>query len=828
MNRTIFRSVRIQAVAVCFCGLITCFQSGQPLSASDPPANGNIPAGNASLFPIEHKGALTNPFEGLVIGNGDLAASTQVFHDELVLTLGKNDIWDSRIRYRTEESVLKHDDLIASNGHPDTISDNKMLTSTDWVRKSNPGPSPKPAGTIRIIHPGLSDTKLSSRIDISKGILTVEYGFWNGKLIVETFIHRQKNSLMMKLSAEGDIPWLSIIMEKMPDYALADMPPPEVRKNPSMVPQTISQTIPGKYGVDDFSWHLAAAFPGHGDGVRVWGVVKFPYALKEDIRIEDGESAYFTVGVATDRDGPAPSLSRAAGLAGQAGREHYENMRMSSIDAWNDFWSASAVEMEDEELEALWYRSMFGFACHLKPGAQAPGLNANIPIYDFTAWNGFYTWNHNVQKWYFPALPVNHPEWYDVFAELIRQHIPVFEYLADLLFGLEGVYCDLMTAPFAPPERAKTHDRFGRALAHTGWLSMMLFQHYQFTCDRDWLEKNAYPYIKKAAEFYANYLDKYQDESGDIYPSIRLEDSGWYPGFVGNRNVVTDLIMFPKAFRSAISASMILGVDRKERERWKDCLERIPEIEYGWKDGKGWYALCKDWEKVWPDFEDYLYHARYSRWGCGGWPVFPGEHLEGDEEGGLTAALRDLLSHVDMSGLPDRMRMLGTFHGEATVMPFIRMGMTEKYPEIRRLLLDHTFRSGQFSPYATGEEVYVRIAHTYSWRIVENQYMPILGIAEMLLQSQGNVIRFFPFWPEDQYASFRNLRARGGFMVSAHKQPGDGISASVTSLCGNPCRIRWTEKMLPVVTRDGKKIPCKTDGGDIVFETEADVTYDIR
>jgi len=36
------------------------------------------------------------------------------------------------------------------------------------------------------------------------------------------------------------------------------------------------------------------------------------------------------------------------------------------------FWSASAIELEDKELEALWYRSMFGFACHLKPGAQAP------------------------------------------------------------------------------------------------------------------------------------------------------------------------------------------------------------------------------------------------------------------------------------------------------------------------------------------------------------------------------------------------------------------------------------------------------------------------
>ncbi|MBE0655069.1 MAG: hypothetical protein IH594_14805, partial [Bacteroidales bacterium] len=48
----------------------------------------------AAFHPMVHEGLLTNPQEGLVIGNGDLGASVQIFSHELKLNLGKNDVWD--------------------------------------------------------------------------------------------------------------------------------------------------------------------------------------------------------------------------------------------------------------------------------------------------------------------------------------------------------------------------------------------------------------------------------------------------------------------------------------------------------------------------------------------------------------------------------------------------------------------------------------------------------------------------------------------------------------------------------------------------------------
>jgi len=608
-----------------------------------------------------------------------------------------------------------------------------------------------------------------------------------------------------------------------------DMPHPMLTARGASQQYAFSQTIPGKYDVPDFTWTLAGTFPGRAQSSRAMNVVQWPYGLKQDVNLSDGESVVLAAGVATDRDGPGNTQSRAFELAGPADLKRFEAEKATHVKAWDAFWSASAIELEDKELEALWYRSMFGFACHLKPGAQAPGLNANIPIYDYSGWNGFYTWNHNVEKWYFPALAVNHAEWYEVFADLIDQHIPVFEHLAKTIFGLDGVYVDLMTAPFAPPQRAKTHSVNGRALAHTGWLSSMLFSHYEYTGDRQWLAKRAYPYIKKAAEFYSNYLDKYQKEDGDIYPSMLLEDtSRWSPGFARSRNVVTDLVMFKKAFEIAAASSEILGVDQDLRKRWGGNVKRVPAIEYGWQDGQGWYAIYKDWKEAWPDFDAYLKHVRESRWGCSGWIVFPGEFLNGDEEGGLAAAVRDVLRRTDLLHLPAQTRSLGTFHGEANFLPFMRLGLMEKYDDLRTLLLQHQFDSGQFSPYAIGGNEYVRVGHTDSWRIVENQYMPILGIAEMLLQSQGGVIRLFPYWPKGKAASFQTLRARGGFVVSGDWKPGGSTRATITSLSGRPCRIRWTETGRPSVSEGGQTVPYKVDGRDIIFDTKAGVSYELR
>ena len=788
--------------------------------------NSELSKSNAGLHPLVHNGPLTNPYESLVFGNGDVAISAQMFTHQLILQIGKTDVFDSRSSNVTKEQILTQDKLIEINGKADGMFDYNRAWGTNFTGGSKPGPSPKPAGQIIIYHPGLSDkTTVSGKVDVSTGIMTVEYGFPEGTLFIEVFVHKDKNTVLSKYSVKGKVPWFKIIVEKKPDYVDDEIPLPVISEGRNNRQHAITQTIKAKYGVPDFSWHLGCSFPAQANGVQVSNILKWRYALEQRFTLADNASVVMAVGVATDRDGTGSSLERALNLSEIT---PYDEEKSAHIKGWNTFWSASSIELEDKELEALWYRTLFGFACHLHPEGQAPGLNANIPIFDFSAWNGNYTWNHNVQKWYFPALQVNHPEWYNTLARLIDQHIPIFEHLAREVFGLEGVYIDLYTFPHTPAEHTLSYYTFGRALSHTGWFSQMLYQHYEFTNDVEWLKEHAYEFLSKAADFYANYLDKYQGKDKVIFPSMLLEDTGaWEEGFPEGKNVLTDLIYFKKAFESAIHASELLNVDAKKRDRWKRMLKRVPAVEYGWKDGRGWFGIYKDWQKVWPDFDEYINHLQTSRWGNSGWLVFPGEYIDGDEKSGLAPAVRDALIGTDLLNLPNKTRELGTFHGEANFLPFIRMGIMEKYDDLRTLLMNHRFASGQFSPFSTGENVFVRHALQASWRVVENQYFPILGISEMLLQSQGSVIRLFPYWPMQKSASFDSFRARNGFMVSASWNPGSGITAKITSLSGNQCSIRWEKDELPVIKHNGKPVAFSKKGRDIVFKTQPNAEYEL-
>jgi len=263
--------------------------------------------------------------------------------------------------------------------------------------------------------------------------------------------------------------------------------------------------------------------------------------------------------------------------------------------------------------------------------------------------------------------------------------------------------------------------------------------------------------------------------------------------------------------------------------------QNIPEVEYGWTEsGRGWYALCKDWTDVdvqvagrestkdagidwWIDY------AAEARWGGQGWLIYPGEYVDGDEQEGIAPAVRDMLSRVNVLEPPNTICKV---HAISSLIPHIRLGIAEHFEDIRKLLLYHRFESGLFSSYSTGEGEAQRGNQT--WRIMENQFQGILCVTEMMLQSQGDVIRLFPYLPQGIGASFNSMLARGGFEVSASRSAGNWLDeAVIVSRAGQRCRIRWEQQVRPVIECCGKPVAFERDGRDIVFETGAGCTYRI-
>lgn len=63
-------------------------------------------------------------------------------------------------------------------------------------------------------------------------------------------------------------------------------------------------------------------------------------------------------------------------------------------------------------------------------------------------------------------------------------------------------------------------------------------------------------------------------------------------------------------------------------------------------------------------------------------------------------------------------------------------------------------------------------------------------ICEMLLTSWDGALRLFPAWPLEKKARFRDLRAKGAFLVSASCERGQIMGVTVRSEHGNPLTIQ--------------------------------------
>ena len=109
-----------------------------------------------------------------------------------------------------------------------------------------------------------------------------------------------------------------------------------------------------------------------------------------------------------------------------------------------------------------------------------------------------------------------------------------------------------------------------------------------------------------------------------------------------------------------------------------------------------------------------------------------------------------------------------------------------------------------------------------------------IGIVdELLLQSHTGTITLFPQVPPGEPASFRSLRARGGFLVSAAMPTGqrDKISGvAIVSEVGGTATLRtpWSCKNVHVTAMPGGKVATKSAAPDTIsWDTAAGVSYSV-
>jgi alpha-L-fucosidase 2 len=116
------------------------------------------------------------------------------------------------------------------------------------------------------------------------------------------------------------------------------------------------------------------------------------------------------------------------------------------------------------------------------------------------------------------------------------------------------------------------------------WLSLHLWDHYDFSRDAAFLRARAYPTMKEAAQFLLDYM--VADPKGRLItgPSLSPENRYLLPG-AGNARVcmgpTMDTEIAHALFTRVIAAAGLLGVDPEFRARVAAARDRLPPLAIG-------------------------------------------------------------------------------------------------------------------------------------------------------------------------------------------------------------------------------------------------------
>ncbi len=159
-----------------------------------------------------------------------------------------------------------------------------------------------------------------------------------------------------------------------------------------------------------------------------------------------------------------------------------------------------------------------------RPNSQAMNLQGIWSNGFFAPWQSNYTVNINTEMNYFPTLQANLKEMYEPLISLVRELSEAGKITAKMLYGADGWVCHHNTDLWRATQPTAGQAIFSFWNAAGGWLCRHLYEYYEYTLDKKYLENTAYPILRGAAEFYLSQLTDSDDGYRIIFPSTSPEN----------------------------------------------------------------------------------------------------------------------------------------------------------------------------------------------------------------------------------------------------------------------------------------------------------------